>query len=66
MIPDWDVPDTVQTVIFRTFFGNPLVGKMVVVKVAMVLDKTVDVVPPISVQVVPGISVEAVPLYCSI
>jgi hypothetical protein len=30
------------------------------------LDKTVEVVPPISVQVVPGVSVEAVPLYGSI
>ncbi len=30
------------------------------------LDKTVEVVPPISVQVVPGISVELVPLYSSI
>jgi hypothetical protein len=27
------------------------------------LDKTVEVVPPISVQVMPGISVEVVPLY---
>ncbi|MDP2338359.1 MAG: hypothetical protein Q8N05_18290 [Bacteroidota bacterium] len=30
------------------------------------VDKTVEVVPPISVQVVPGISVEVVPLYSSI
>jgi len=27
------------------------------------VDKTVEVVPPISVHVVPGVSVEVVPLY---
>jgi len=27
------------------------------------IDKTVEVVPPISVHVVPGVSVEVVPLY---
>ncbi len=35
---------------------------MLLMLLGWILDKTVEVVPPISVQVVPGVSVEVVPL----
>jgi len=39
-------------------------SKVILTEGAIVeLDKTVEVVPPISVHVVPGVSVEVVPLY---
>jgi len=36
MVPDGDVANPVQAMIFRTVYGSPLIGKMVVVEVAMV------------------------------
>jgi hypothetical protein len=36
MIPDWNIPNPVQSVIFRTIFGNSLIGKMIVAEVSMI------------------------------
>ena len=36
MIPDRNITNAVQTMIFGTFFGDSLVGKMIVAEVAMI------------------------------
>ena len=43
MIANGNISNTVQTVIFCTLFGNSLIGKMIVVEVAMVYPSAVFV-----------------------